>query len=182
MGTWWSEHPDLESLARRGRRAFTEELAAAEHDTELLRRRRRSLVDVCFEWMSRGDRVTVAVAGTQFEGELIAVVNDLALLRTRTLDIGFNLNAVDFVRSNQRAAFTGTSGERTVSSFRALLGKFEVEELQARLVGRDKTFDLTGVIGASTEDHVIVVDGPGNEWALPRNRIAYVIGPTSGSR
>ncbi len=117
MGTWWSEHPDLESLARRGRREYTEELAAAERDTEQLRKRRRSLPDICFEWMSRGDLVTVAVADSQFEGELVAVVNDLVVVRTRTVDVGVNLDMVDFVRSNRRGAHAGTSGERSVSSF-----------------------------------------------------------------
>jgi hypothetical protein len=178
MGTWWSEHPDLESLARRGRREYTEELAAAERDTEQLRKRRRSLPDICFEWMSRGDLVTVAVADSQFEGELVAVVNDLVVVRTRTVDVGVNLDVVDFVRSNRRGAHVGTSGERSVSSFRALLGRFEIEQQPVRLVGARKVFDLTGIITASTEDHVLVADNSGTEWALPRSRIAYVIGST----
>lgn len=177
MSPWWSEHPDLEALARRGRREYTEELEAAEHDTELLRLRRRSLTDVCFEWMSRGDRVTVASGDTHFEGQLIAVVNDLAIIRTKTIEVGINLGAIDFARSNERAAYTGTSGERTVSSFRALLGRFEIERLPARLVGTNKSFDQTGIIDASTEDHVLISDHQGLEWALPRSGIAYVIGP-----
>jgi len=178
VSTWWSEHPDLEALARHSRREMTEELAAAEHDTELLRLRRRTLTDVCFEWMSRGDRVTVAVGGTHFEGRLIAVVNDLAIVGTKTIEVGVNLGAVDFARSNDRAAYTGTSGERSVSSFRALLGRFEIERMPARLVGRHRSFDQTGVIEASSDDHVLIRDDQGLEWALPRGGIAYVIGPS----
>jgi hypothetical protein len=174
MGTWWADHPDLESLARRARREYTEELASAEHDTELLRMRRRSLTDVCFEWMSRGDAVTVAVGGAHFDGHLLAVVNDLAILRTRTVELGVNLDAVIFVRSNERAATTGTSGERSVSSFRALLGKFEIEGTPLRTVGVGKSFDMTGVIEASTDDHVLLRDIQGLEWALPRSSIAFV--------
>lgn len=176
MSTWWAEHPDLESLARRTRRDYTEELAAAEHDTELLRKRRRSLTDVCFEWMSRGDEVTIAVGGTHFAGHLIAVVNDLAILRTSTIEVGVNLHAVAFVRSNKRAAGAGTSGGRSVSSFRALLGRFEIEQTPLRLFGRGGSFDVTGVIDASTDDHVVVGDPQGVEWALPRSSIAYVLG------
>lgn len=178
MGTWWADHPDLESLARRGRREYTEELAAAEHDTELLRKRRRSFTDVCFEWMSRGDEVTVAVGGTQFEGQLIAVVNDLAILRTRTIEVGINLDAVVFVRSDKQAAMTGSSGERSVSSFRALLGKFEIEGTPLRLVGRGKSFEVAGIIDASTDDHILLRDRQGLEWALPRSSIAYALGAT----
>lgn len=176
MSTWWSEHPDLESLARKGRREYEDELAAAEHDTELLRKRRRSITEVCFEWMSRGDRVTIAIAGTQFEGQLVAVVNDLAVLRTKTIEIAINLRVVDFVRSSQRAAGQGTSGTRSVSSFRALLGRFEIEMTPVRLVGVDKKFDITGVIDASTDDHILAKDGQGVEWALPRHQVAYAIG------
>ena len=178
MSTWWSEHPDLESLARRARLEYTEETAAAEQDTELLRKRRRSLTDLCFEWMSRGDEVTIAVGDTHFAGRLVAVVNDLAVLRTTTIEVGFNLDAVDFVRSNRRGALTGSSGERSVSSFRALLGRFEIDGTEIRVVGRGKAFDLAGTIDASTEDHVLVRDGQGLEWALPRRAIAFVVGAT----
>ncbi len=182
MGTWWSEHPDLESLARRARLEYTEEVASAERDTELLRKRRRSLTDVCFEWMSRGDEITISFGETHFEGQLVATVNDLAILRTRTIELGANLGAVDFVRSNRRSAFPGTSGARSVSSFRALLGRFEVEAAPVRLVGRNTSFDIAGVIDASTEDHILVLDGQGLEWALPRSAIAYVLGATERSR
>lgn len=178
MGTWWSEHPDLESLARRGRREYEDDVAAAEHDTELLRKRRRSLRDVCFEWMSRGDLVSIATAGNHFEGHLVAVVNDLAILRTRTIEIAVKLSTVDYVRSNRRAAFAGTSGERSVSSFRALLGRFEIEGTPVRLVGMDMTFDVTGTIDASTDDHILMRDAQNLEWVLPRVRIAYAIGIT----
>lgn len=178
MGTWWSEHPDLESLARRARREYEEEAAAAEHDSELLRKRRRSISDVCFEWMSRGDQVSIATAGNHFEGQLVAVVNDLAVIRTQTIEIAVNLRTVDYVRSNRRGARTGTSGERAVSSFRALLGRFEIEMTRVRLVGIDKTFDVTGVIDASTDDHILLRDGQNLEWTIPRDRIAYAIGVT----
>lgn len=179
MGTWWADHPDLESLARKARREYTEELAAAEHDSELLRLRRRSLTDVCFEWMSRGDEVTVAVGETHFEGRLVAVVNDLAILRTKTIEVGINLDAVAFVRSNKQAVSGGTSGERSVSSFGALLGKFEIEGNPLRLVGTGRSFDVTGVINASTDDHVMLHDNLGSEWVLPRLSIAYVLGAMS---
>ena len=173
MGTWWSEHPDLAGVARRSRRDLIEEDASAETDTEQLRKRRRSLIDLCFEWMSRGDRVTIGVGEDRFEGQLVAAVNDLLLLRTSEVEVAVNLRAVGFARCDQRAAFDGTSGERSVASFRAYLGVAEIDQLPARFVGHG--FDVTGIIDASTDDHWLVIDHNGVEWALAQAAIGYCL-------
>lgn len=175
MSTWWSEHPDLESTARRGRRELEEDAADAERDAELLRKRRRTLTDVCFEWMSRGDLVTISTADHEFEGRLIVAVNDLAVMTTRTLEVAINIGLIHFARSDRTAAFDGTTGQRTVSSFRAELGRYEVEGLPARIVGDSGSFDLTGVIEASSDDHVLVRDVHRIEWAIARSQIACLL-------
>lgn len=182
MGTWWSDHPDLEGVASRGRRELEEEAAAAEHDTELLRQRRRHLTDVCYEWMARGDLVTVAAAGHRFEGHLTAAVNDLVVVETKTQTIALNTHALHFVRSDRVGSGPGTTGDRTISSFRAYLGKYEVEGTPTRLIGAAGAFDVIGVIEASTEDHVLVRDAQGSQWALPRSLIAIAMGETATER
>lgn len=176
MGSWWAEHPDLQGLARRGRSELQEEAVAAEHDAELLRKRRRSLTDVGYEWMSRGDLVTIAAGGHQFEGHLIAAVNDLLVLATKTLEIAFNTANLQFARSDRSADRSGTAGERTVSSFRAALGRSEVEGGMIRLVGVAKSFDVNGIIEASTDDHVLLRDAQGVKWVLPRGQVAFAVG------
>ena len=176
MGSWWSDHPELERVARRGRAEISEEASAAEQDAELLRQRRRNLTDVCFEWMSRGDLVTIAVAGHRFEGRLTEAVNDLIIVTTKNLQVAASLERVGFVRSDRKAAFAGTTGDRTVSSFRAELGRYEVDGSPVRLVAVNGTFDLTAVITASTDDHVHVRDQQGLDWALPRREVACAIG------
>jgi hypothetical protein len=147
--------------------------AEAESDAELLRKRRRSLADVCFEWMGRGDLVTIAVAGSQFEGRLVAAVNDLLILQTATVEVVVNASTVGYARSDRRGEFEGTSGERGASSFRAQLGRHEVDGTVVRIVG--DTFDVTAVIVASSDDHVLLCDNQGVEWALPRHLISYAI-------
>lgn len=173
MSSWWSQHPDLESVARRGRSELGDETEAAERDTELLRKRRRSLEQLCFEWMSRGDLVTIAAAGHTFKGQLTVVVNDLVVVTTKTIDVAVNIARAGLVRSDKRAVFTGTTGERSVSSFRAQLGRYEVDANPVRLIG--EPFDVAGVIEASTDDHVLLRDSLGAEWALPRTKIAGAI-------
>jgi hypothetical protein len=175
MGTWWSDHPDLEGVARRGRRELIEEDAAAEGDTEQLRKRRRSLVDLCFEWMSRGDHVTIGVGGHEFEGRLVAAVNDLLVMRTKDVEIAAIVTAVNFTRCDRRRVYDGTSGERSVSSFRAYLGAAEIDQRSLRLVGR--SFDVTGVIDASTDDHWLLIDRNGVEWALSKQATEYCMRP-----
>lgn len=172
MSSWWSEHPDLEGVARRGRRELTDEAVAGERDAELLRKRRRKLSDVCFEWMTRGDLVTVAVADNHFEGRLTATVNDLLVMSTKTIGVSINTTLVDFARSDKREAFEGTTGDRSVSSFRAQLGRYEIDATPVRLIGARGSFDLVGVIAASADDHVLVYDKQGLEWVLPRTAIA----------
>ncbi|MEA2002243.1 MAG: hypothetical protein U9N84_10230 [Actinomycetota bacterium] len=180
MSTWWSEHPDLGSTARRGRRELEEEAVDAERDAELLRKRRRTLTDVCFEWMSRGDLVTISTAGHEFEGRLVLVINDLAVIATRTLEAAVNIGMIRFVRSDRTAVFEGTTGKRTVSSFRAELGRYEVEALPARFIGDTESFDLKGVIEASSDDHVLVRDVHRTQWAVARSKIACVITDADG--
>lgn len=180
MSSWWSDHPDLEGVARRGRRELHEETASAERDTELLRIRRRQLIDVCYEWMSRGDLVTISTADHEFEGRLVAAVNDMAVLATKTLEVAVNLDLAHFVRSDRKGAFAGSTGDRSASSFRAALGRAEIEQSRLRLVGRDRAFEVTGVIDASTDDHILVKDGQGVDWALPRRQVAFAI--AEGSR
>ena len=176
MSSWWTEHPDLEGVARRGRSELAEEAISAEQDAELLRKRRRSLGDVFFEWMSRGDLVTIAVGSVQFEGELNAAVNDLVVISTKTFAAAVNTSLISFARSDQRGAFAGTAGDRSVSSFRAQLGRYEIDGTLARLISVDGAFDLVAVVEASTDDHLMVRDGQGLEWVLPRSKVACVIG------
>lgn len=175
MGTWWTEHPDLDGVARRGRAEYEDETAAAEADTEQLRRRRRSLIDVCFEWMSRGDLVTASVGGTRFEGRITTAVNDLLVIATKTLEAGLNISSVGFVRSEHRGQFEGTTGNRDVSSFRAYLGRFEVEGTPVRLVATEDSFDVTLTITASTDDHLFGLDAQGREWVLPRRNTGFAV-------
>jgi hypothetical protein len=95
--------------------------------------------------------------------------------------VAVNTARVQFARSDRRAEFEGTTGDRTVSSFRAELGRHEVEGNRVRLVGSEGGFDLTGIIEASTDDHVLMRDGQGLEWVLPRSQLAFAIGEVASS-
>ena len=94
---------------------------------------------------------------------------------TKTTDAAMNLELVDFVRSDRKSEFAGSSGDRTAGSFRAALGRAEVEQKLIRVVGEAGVFDVTGVIDASTDDHIVMRDPQGHEWLLPRTKAAFAV-------
>jgi hypothetical protein len=180
MTSWWSDHPDLEGVARRGRGEMRQEAEDVERDADHLRRRQRSLVEVCFEWMSRGDLVTIGVGDTEYQGRLVAALNDLLVLVTPTMRVAVDAGAVRSVRSDRPAAHEGSSGDRIIGSFQALLGSFEVEGRPVRLLDAAGSFDVTGVVTATTADHVDVRDGDGREWVLARRAVTCLLETIDG--
>jgi hypothetical protein len=144
-------------------------MAAWEGDAERLRQKRRGLVDVLWEAMQRGDRVTLGGAGHSFTGKLTIARGDLAVLATHETDVAVNIGAVDlatFVRDGD-----GVSGDRSYRSFRAYLGMLEVEGMTVRLLGRD--IDIVGRVDAVAADHVMVIGT--TEATVPITRIAAVV-------
>lgn len=144
-------------------------MAAWEGDAERLRHKRRTLVDVLWEAMQRGDRVTVSCHGHSFAGKLAAARGDLAVLATVDAEVAINLAAVDhvtFVRDGD-----GVTGDRSYGSFRAYLGMLEVEGPPVRLLGGD--VDLAGRVDAVAADHVVVL-GP-SETVVPIVRIVAIV-------
>ena len=144
-------------------------MAAWEGDAERLRQRGRTLIDVLWEAMQRGDRVSIAAAGHSFTGKLTAARGDLALLATTDAEVALNLGTVDlvtYVRDGE-----GVSGDRSFGSFFAYLGMLEVEGVEVRLLGRD--LDLAGLVDAVAADHVMLL-GP-TEGVVPITRIAAIV-------
>jgi hypothetical protein len=174
-GSWWGGHPDLAGVARRGRQELVADATESEHDAEQLRKRRRQMVDVCFEWMSRGDLVGIAAGAHTFTGKLVAAVNDLVTIQTETVRVAFNLDAIRFVRRDRVAAFPGSSGERSVGSFRAELGSHAVAARAVRLVGTGGGLEIDAVIDVVAEDHIVVTDTRGSRWMLPIRDVAFVV-------
>jgi hypothetical protein len=173
--SWWSDHPDLEGVARHGRGELRQEAEEVESDAEHLRRRGRSLVDVCFEWMCRGDLVTIGVGDVEYQGRLEAAINDLVVVTTPGLRVAVAAAAIRFVRSDRPGAGEGTTGDRSITSFQALLGSYEVERRPVRVHDAAGSFDVSGIVLATTPDHVNLQSPGGQEWILARGAIACVL-------
>lgn len=162
---------DLADVARSGAREWQLEMAAWETDAETLRLRRRSLVNVLWEGMQRGDRATLTAGGHSFTGTLEAARGDLAILTTPELMVAVNLVRLDAVHLERTAG--GVSGDRTFGSLRAYLGMLEVEGLEVRILGRG--VDVRGRIVVVAEDHVLVSPPGGGDTAVAMSAVAAIV-------
>ena len=164
----------LADVARQGAREWERDMAAWESDAEQLRRRARTLPEVLWEAMQRGDRVTTTVADQVFSGKLTAVRGDLAVLDGVDAVVAINLGAVGAV-SLERGE-DGVVGDRTHGSLRSYLGQLEVDGDTVRLIGDG--FDVVGRVVAVAVDHVLVAGTPGNDWVIPLPVLGGVVVPT----
>lgn len=162
---------ELADVARRGAREWERDMAAWESDAEMLRLRQRSLVNVLWEAMQRGDQATIAAAGHTFSGRIEAARQDLAVVVSGEVRVVVNLAAVDAVHLSPGAG--GTGGDRTYGSFRAFLGMLEVEGSAVRIIGRK--IDVRGRVEVVADDHVLLDALGGGRWAIVLSRIAAVI-------
>ncbi len=162
---------ELADVARRGAREWERDMAAWESDAERLRLRGRTLPNVLWEAMQRGDDVTVRTAGHAFTGRLEAARNDLAVLVRDDLRIALSTTMIDALAMTTGGR--GVAGDRTYGSFRAYLGMLEVEGPEVRLIGRD--VDVRGRVEAVAKDHVLVVRGDGTRWAIALESLAAVL-------
>ncbi len=120
------------------------------------------MVNVLWEAMQRGDRVSLTVGEHVFAGDLLAARGDLVIVEVGDASVAVNVAAIDIVSLQRHGG--GTSGDRTYGSLRAYLGMLEVEGTPARFVG--DRFDIRGRIVAVAADHVLVAV-PGGEQAVP---------------
>ena len=166
---------DLADVARRGAREWEREMAVGEADAEQLRMRGRSLTDVLWEAMQRGDIVTLILGERELTGRLLGARNDLAVVALSDGVAAVNLSSVDAARLGRGGE--GTSGDRTYGSFRAYLGMLEVEGRPVVVLGRG--VEVRGTVVAVAPDHLLVRATSDVNWALPLRAVAAVLDAAS---
>ncbi len=162
---------ELADVARSGAREWGRDMAAWESDAEMLRLRQRSLANVLWEAMQRGDHAIITAAGHNFTGHLEAARQDLAVVVNGDVTVAINVAAIDVV--NLTPGSSGTTGDRTFGSLKAYLGMHEVDGTRVRLIGRD--LDVRGRVEVVADDHVLLAGRGRGRWAVPIGKIAAVI-------
>ncbi|MGH3452488.1 MAG: hypothetical protein ACRDQW_17665 [Haloechinothrix sp.] len=145
-----------------------------ERQAAQLARRKRSLADVAFEAMSRGDRVAAGLGARTFTGRVVYSTGSLMTLEADGATVDFNLEGPIQLRVIESARSGGGSRADGPGSFRGRLLELEVypDEIE---VGSPLYADgLRGKIQVTAQDHLLVTDAAGSDWYLPLAWIGYV--------
>ena len=162
---------DLAAVSRRGARAFDSEMADAEQEAERFRLRGRTMVDVLWEAMNRGDSVSLVMGDRTLAGGLVAVRNDLAVVQQPDALAAVRVGAIEAVRLD--AGGEGVAGDRTYGSLASYLRMVMLDRLVVTVLGH--RFEVAGVIEAVTPDHILVAATPRAEWVVTLRSLQAVV-------
>ncbi|HIE21034.1 MAG TPA: hypothetical protein EYP73_00365 [Acidimicrobiia bacterium] len=162
--------PGLASELRLGAgREWAEEAAEDERLTELLRRRRLSLVEVMRDLAHRGARVSIEAGGHTFSGVVVAACDDYATLEGagHITEVRYQAGAWSVIAADQPVQGSSTL---TAETFHGRLHEHAAAgtRLQLALSGR---IAITGVIEVVATDHIEFTDVDDRQLYVPINRI-----------
>ena len=167
---------------RRDRRESREELEAAVDEAE---RSRRGFDEVALEFLHRGDRIRLAVAGRSWTGAVVHAGAEVTTLRTPDgVEVDAAYDALTSIRVVERARAGGRSlvarhPGSLVARWRELAGTGEAAELG----GPHLAPPVVGTVVAVAPTHVEVRGtADGAEWVLRLGEVAYVVRHPSTDR
>lgn len=154
------------------RRAAEEE----EFDARLVAMRNRTIPQVMFELMSRGDVVAVHVSGQVHSGVIAHARGTLATMETRAgYRLHLNVAAPFSITVAQKAIDGGKSFDKYgAESFIARLRQCELESTAIEILVSSRPHAVVGRLDIVAKDHVIVV-GTVGETILPLVDILAVV-------
>lgn len=164
-----------DDIDRRIDETFRDDAEEAEYDADRLRLRDRSLADVAFDVMSRGDLLRVGTVGHNFAGTVVYVHGDLVSLAADELEVDVNLTGPVHLEILRPAHTDGVGHGRGTGSFRARLSEIESTSEIVEIIAPEVGANVLGRIEAVAEDHVMIVDPDAGHWFVPTQRIAAVI-------
>lgn len=170
----------LDDLGRELRAAVGGEFRrTAEEDEYAARKvqlRSRTLEQVAFELLSRGDTVVVAAGDTRLTGIVVHAKGDLVTVETpQGARVHAHLDGPVVLKVTQRATAGGRSRDRLAAdSFLALLREMEVDEVPVEIVAPTVGEIVAGAVDAVTPDHVMVTGLQGETWFVPLGAIALL--------
>lgn len=138
--------------------------------------RSRSLEDVAYDLLTRGDTVQLSVAEQRFVGTLAHAQGDLATVETADGDIvHINLQGPVAMRVTRRSTEGGKSRDLYApNSFIARLRQLELQDAKVVMSVPGIGETIVGHIEAVTRDHVMFVDLIAQVWYVPLKEIATV--------
>jgi hypothetical protein len=139
--------------------------------------RRRTLDQVAYELLGRGDTVAILAGERRFRGVVAHANRDLLTLVTSPGDqVHVNLGGPVAIHVVERAATGGKGRDRFgPESFLARMREIELSELTVEIVSPPTGGPVTGRIEAAASDHLMVIGEDDTTWYLPLATIAAVV-------
>lgn len=155
------------------RRAAEEE----EFDARLAALRARSLAQVMFELMSRGDTVAVHVGGQVHTGVITHARGTLATLDTKAgYRTHLNLDSSLSITVVERATRGGKSFDKYgAESFVARLRQCELEASPVEVHVSSRSHVVAGTVDIVAKDHLIVIGPSGEKTIVPLSDVLGVV-------
>ena len=184
LGTIWTMKDDfegLEDLDQELRESVGGEFRRqAEEDEYATRKgvlRRRTLDQVAYELLARGDTVAVLAGERRFLGVVAHANRDLLTLVTPQGDqVHVNLTGPVVLQVAERAPAGGKGRDRFgPESFLARMRELELSERTVEIVAPPAGDPLTGRIEAAAPDHLMVIGNTDTPSFVPLPWVAAVI-------
>jgi hypothetical protein len=153
-------------------------MADAEQEAERFRLRGRTLVDVLWEAMNRGDSVSLVLGDRTLAGGLVAVRNDLALVQQPDALAAVRVGGIAAVKMSPGGE--GVAGDRTYGSLAAYLRMLMLDRHAVTVLGH--RVEVAGVIDAVSPDHILVATQAQAQWAVPLRSLHAVVRSLPGGR
>jgi hypothetical protein len=172
------DNPDFDDLASELRQQvggeFRLEAEAVEDDARRHALRRRTLQDVAFELMNRGDEVGATGAGVSLTGTITHVAGDLAIIQTPHSLANVNLAGLVSLRVLRRNQEGGQGRANGSPSYRSRMLELELSGEFIEIFS-SVSDSVTGTISAVGADHIVVVDRNQTEWFIPLSTIVFTL-------
>ena len=153
---------------------FRLEAEAVEEDAVKHVLRRRTLADVAFELMNRGDQIGATGAGASFTGTISHTAGDLAILETPHSLVNVNLAGPVSLRVLKLAHEGGRGRSIGSPSYRSRMLELEISGESIEIVSSSSD-PIAGTITTVGVDHLVVVDRDRTEWFIPLSTVAFTL-------
>lgn len=156
------------------RSAARAEAEVSEREAAQLGMRSRSLADVAFEAMAKGDLIAVSAGTRIFTGHVAYAAGDLMTLEAGGSPVDVNLRGPVSIRVVERARSGGIGRREGPGSFRGRLLEYEGRPGTVEMGSILFSEPLRGTVRVAAQDHLLVEDQGGHEWFIPLPMVSYV--------
>ena len=166
---------DLRQVSRALRAEYLDAREIEEEATEHLARKEADLVEVVLEAMQRGQPLRVRVGTSQFEGSVVHVGEDVAIIEDgRGTQVDVRIGALDELWIHPMVPGAGRGRRSNVpASFDDCLEGLEATGREVEL-GGPRLPPIRCRVSVAARDH-LVLDGRPSQPVIPRAAIGFVI-------